>query len=241
VDQDAYARLAPIYDRVVADTSEDLAARAVAQLRFAGLPLGASVLDLGCGTGVSTVALAHAGFVPRGIDLSPAMLEEARARAAAANLELEFERGGVGDFRAEPKADAAICMHDVLNHVPPDEVPTALAHVHDALKPGAPLVLDVNLTPGGRALSGTCFNFDLGDTWVGFVVETRDREMVQRATLFHRDGARWDREDVVLRHHLFAPEEIQGLLTGAGFTVVESQPIDLVGAWVLKELVVCRA
>lgn len=61
-------------------------------LEFAGRAPG-PVLELMCGTGRVALPLAEAGFEVLGIDVSPAMLEIARRRAAAAGL------GGKAQFQ----------------------------------------------------------------------------------------------------------------------------------------------
>ena len=48
------------------------------------------VLDVGTGTGFFAVLLAQAGHRVEGVDLTPAMLEEARALAAQRGLDITF-------------------------------------------------------------------------------------------------------------------------------------------------------
>ncbi|WP_028611872.1 class I SAM-dependent methyltransferase [Paenibacillus harenae] len=65
------------------------------------LPKGAEVLDIGCGTGRHSLALSSLGYSATGIDLSPALLDEARGNdeSGAVNWiegdmrELPFEAG----------------------------------------------------------------------------------------------------------------------------------------------------
>jgi 2-polyprenyl-3-methyl-5-hydroxy-6-metoxy-1,4-benzoquinol methylase len=49
-----------------------------------------SILDLGCGTGRHSIELTRRGYKVTGADLSDAMLERARAKAAEAGLEIHF-------------------------------------------------------------------------------------------------------------------------------------------------------
>jgi len=49
-----------------------------------------SVLDLGCGAGRSTIAMAQKGFKVAGIDLIPEMIEAAKSQAAMNGLQLDF-------------------------------------------------------------------------------------------------------------------------------------------------------
>ncbi|WP_431278680.1 class I SAM-dependent methyltransferase [Leifsonia poae] len=56
-------------------------------------PAPAAIADLGCGTGSLSVLLAEAGHHVTGLDSSPEMLRYARAKAAAANVTVEFREG----------------------------------------------------------------------------------------------------------------------------------------------------
>jgi predicted TPR repeat methyltransferase len=76
-----YDRWAPRYDDDLALAGYATPARVAAALAAAGADPGAPVLDFGCGTGLSGVALRAAGFATvDGWDVSPKMLGAAAAR-----------------------------------------------------------------------------------------------------------------------------------------------------------------
>jgi ubiquinone/menaquinone biosynthesis C-methylase UbiE len=54
---------------------------------------GKDVLEIACGTGRFTVMLAERGANITGLDISGAMLQQGRQKAAAANVDVEFMRG----------------------------------------------------------------------------------------------------------------------------------------------------
>jgi SAM-dependent methyltransferase len=97
-----------------------------------GAPL--RVLDAGCGTGNTMLALARrlpdAQF--RGVDLSASSLEIARDSAADLGLtNVEFRQGDLRDSLTDGQQfDAVICM-GVLHHTP--DMPTVLGRLREAL------------------------------------------------------------------------------------------------------------
>ena len=138
------------YDTVAADYATRLADaldtnpfdRAVlalyADLVRSAVPGGRTrVVEIGCGPGRITAHLAGLGLDMLGIDLSPAMIEQARRRYP----DLEFR---VGDMTAPdllPGGAAGLVAWYSLIHVPPAEHPAVLAGFRRALAPGGHLLL----------------------------------------------------------------------------------------------------
>jgi len=102
---------------------------------------GMSVLDVGCGTGNYSLALAKDGLLVTGIDISTAMLDRARANAEARGAQVDFLQG---DARQLPFQDASfdgIISVSALEFVP--NLSSALSELHRVLKPGGKLVVGV--------------------------------------------------------------------------------------------------
>lgn len=79
-------------------------------LNLFALPIGSTILDVGCGTGRHSVELAKRGYKVVGIDLSEGMLNVARAKAAVDGVSIEFRQADATDFSTEERFDAAICL-----------------------------------------------------------------------------------------------------------------------------------
>lgn len=104
------------------------------------------VVDVGCGPGHVTHFLAQAGARATGMDLTPAMVEEARRR---------FPDGDyvVGDLRSlmRPTSDAgwgAVIAWYSLVHMAPSELPDAFAALTRPLLPGGLLVCALHAGAG---------------------------------------------------------------------------------------------
>jgi SAM-dependent methyltransferase len=123
---------------VVARHNEPAAAEFMARPH---LPLGPGVrvLDLACGTGNLAIHAARAGCVTSGLDLAANLVAQARARAQAQGLSIEFTEG---DAEALPYANGAfdllVSMYGVMFAPHPEKVVSELARV---CRPGGMLAL----------------------------------------------------------------------------------------------------
>jgi glycine/sarcosine N-methyltransferase len=102
------------------------------------------VLDSACATGMHTIALAGKGYEAIGADPSQAMIEKARANAAAAGVDVKFVQAAFGEL--EEKAgggfDAVICLGNSLPHITSDdELRRTLLDMQRGLNPGGVLVI----------------------------------------------------------------------------------------------------
>jgi SAM-dependent methyltransferase len=112
------------------------------------LPLapGLRVLDLACGTGNLAVLAARAGCVTSGLDIASNLIAQARSRAAAQHLAIEYTEG---DAEALPYPDArfdlVVSMYGVMFAPRPER---AAAEFLRVCRPGGTIAL-ANWTPEG--------------------------------------------------------------------------------------------
>lgn len=99
---------------------------------FLGDAAGKRILDYGCGHGMAAVVLARRGAIVTGIDLSPGYIAEARRRATANEVVVDFQ---TADAERLPFADCsfdAVWGCAVLHHLDPRRAGAELRRV---LKP----------------------------------------------------------------------------------------------------------
>jgi ubiquinone/menaquinone biosynthesis C-methylase UbiE len=127
----------------IAEHSAKAAAEFVQRLN---IPRGARVLDVACGTGNTAIPEARAGAKVTGVDIATNLLEQARTRAAAEKLDINFEEG---DAEQLPYKDAefdwVVTMFGAMFAPRPEVAAAELARV---CRPGGTIAM-ANWTPGG--------------------------------------------------------------------------------------------
>ena len=103
-----------------------------------GIQRGASAIDVGCGSGWTTLFLAEAGFDALGYDLVPENIELARDRARRWGSGARFEVADMDALPDGPQVDIAL-VFDALHHTRAQRA--TLEGVFRRLRPGGWLLL----------------------------------------------------------------------------------------------------
>jgi len=211
---------ARIHHERFGDLAAAAADRLVGELSAAGLR-GGTVVDLGSGSGILARAVTDAGYDVEGIDLSPAMVDLARATAPGA----VFRVGSLHDAAFPPGTVGVVAVGEALNYATDDRAGLAAlerlaVRARAALPPGGVLLFDV--AGPGRHGGAPHRVFHDAPTWSLYMeaTESADGTTLERAiTIFARAG----RDDCYRRtdeHHvlrLYAPADVLAALTRAGF------------------------
>jgi 2-polyprenyl-3-methyl-5-hydroxy-6-metoxy-1,4-benzoquinol methylase len=179
-----------------------------------GLPRGAEILDIGCGTGRHSIELARRGYRVTGVDLSEGMLAVARQTALEAGVEVQWVKSDATTYRAPRPYDAVICLCEgafgLLGTADDPETHDAaiLRAVYAALKPGGPFVLTA-LNGLAKIRSATSQDVAEGRFDPMHLVESFTMEASTP------EGTR----TVPVRERGYLPSELAALLREAGLTV----------------------
>ncbi|MFI1202623.1 class I SAM-dependent methyltransferase [Streptomyces sp. BHT-5-2] len=194
---------------------------------------GKKLLDVGCGTGNSAVAFRNLGYEVTGSDLSPAMID--RARAKPDNEGIPFVVGDLRDLPDLGSFDAVTCMGEPLSYLTDDQqLSGAFRSVARQLADGGVFVFDMNtLGSYQRAYAVTRIIDEDGhfDVWEGGPVPVEPDAVIDVThTYFRRVGEGGRAEGVeantwrrvtsrhVYRHHSDAT--VRRLLADSGLRLV---------------------
>ena len=137
----AYDALADVYDVLTTGYCHDAWLQQIERLTLEKGRTGRRVLDIACGTGKSFLPLAERGYEITACDISPRMVNIARAKAPEVAI-------AVADMRALPELgtfDLITCLDDAVNYLlTRDELEGFFAGIARNLAPDGVAVFDVN-------------------------------------------------------------------------------------------------
>ena len=109
------------------------------------IPKGASILDLGCGTGEMCVRLSREGYLLTGLDYSSDMLAEASIKAEKSRADVFFTCQDMTSFSVSHLYDAVISCFDSLNYLlSKDNLLSAFIRCNNALDKNGLFIFDMN-------------------------------------------------------------------------------------------------
>jgi ubiquinone/menaquinone biosynthesis C-methylase UbiE len=189
-----FDRVAPLYEASRLGYPDDMVDFVVAT---AGLEAGSTILEVGCGTGQLTEALAGRGFSVTALDIGPAMVAEARQRLAGADV--SFQVTSFEDFAGADSSFDLIVSGTAFHWVDPEVKFSKPARL---LRPGGWLALlatgERYDDPFGAALTGMwAARSDDGGAWVK-QRKPADTEIIAGTGLFQEPLSRTSEQHLVL-------------------------------------------
>ncbi|MFO0547966.1 MAG: methyltransferase domain-containing protein [Polyangiaceae bacterium] len=191
-----------------------------------GMEKHAVVLDLACGRGDHTIALASRGYSVVGLDYSTGMLDLAarqvqeRQKADPNFTAPSFVQGDMRDLPYEEAFDGVYCWATSFGFFEDDKNLAVLANIHRALRQGGMFLLDIvnrdYVAPRSPSLvwfeGSQCVCMD--DMYVDFFTS---RMKVKRTAMF--EGGKSRELDYTIR--LYSLHELGKMLHEVGFKVLE--------------------
>ena len=188
----------------------------------------ARILELCCGTGRLTIPIAQEGYTICGVDYTPSMLEQARAKAAKAGLEINFIEADIRTLDLQEQFDFIFIPFNSIHHLYGNkDLFRALEGVKKHLKDGGLFLFD-------------CFNPNIqyivenekGQTVIAEYKTDDGRKVLIKQTMRYESATQINRIEwhyfingefhstQNLDMRLFFPQELDAYLEQVGFNVI---------------------
>lgn len=177
------------------------------------------IVDLGCGSGLSSQKLIEAGYRVLGIDISKGMLEIAKTRVPLA----QFIKDSL--FKVEiPSCSAVISLGECINYLFDSDnnkqtLINLFIRIYNKLIPGGYFIFDV-LQPTANVSKTQSFRE--GENWIILVEKQEDNQkkiLTRKITTFRQQGLYYRRHDEIHQIQLYQSNELAQWLTELNFSV----------------------
>ena len=137
-----------------------------------------NAIDIGCGTGADSIALARNGLKVTGYDTSKKMLQKARLNSKQRNLIIRFSNTPIQNVSVDnhSKFDIVVSLGNAIANISPAILSKIINKVYKLLKPGGSFVFQilnydsvrkadkriVNITRGKRSIFIRFYDFEKG-------------------------------------------------------------------------------
>jgi cyclopropane fatty-acyl-phospholipid synthase-like methyltransferase len=182
-------------------------------------PPGSHLLDVPCGFGRHTVALAKRGYHLTGIDLSTEFLATLTDQIRNGQLFIDIIHGDITTTRYDARFDGAYCLGNSFGYVRYEGMDGFVRNVSAALKPGARFVINsgvfaesilTHFPKTGQYVLGD-LTMDVSNT---YVVE----ESYMAAELTYTKGDRTEKH--YFKHYIYTLSEVRRLLERHGLQTI---------------------
>ncbi len=200
---------------------EDAPAEVDQVVSLLGVEPGAHVLDLCCGVGRHSLALARRGFCVTGVDRTQPYLDRAAEQAEAEGLEVEFVQSDMRSFCRPDAFDAVVNLFTSFGYFEdPEDDRQVAANMYRSLKAGGVFLIDMM----GKEVLARIFRERDWYEEDGVLV-LQERKIAQNWSWMEN---RWillagdSRTELNLSHRIYSAVELASLLTECGFAHVEA-------------------
>ncbi len=188
----------------------------------------ARILELCCGTGRLTIPIAKDGYDISGVDYTSSMLKQAKTKAAATGLEIEFIEADIRSLVLPEKYDLIFIPFNSIHHLYQNEdLFKTLKTVKNHLKPGGLLLLDcfnpnIQFMAAGEKEQKEIAEYTTKDGREVLIKEHMQYEnktQINRITWHYYINGVFDSiQNLDMR--LFFPQELDSYLEWNGFTII---------------------
>ncbi len=178
-----YSVLADFYDILVKDEEATKQWVAYTKKRVKGNHL----LELACGSGEITLALADAGYTVSALDLSQEMI--LRAQAKDILNKVKFKQGNMLELKGYGSYDAIVCYCDSINYLAFDQLESLFGEVKKHLKDNGVFLFDMHTEERLREFQEPYIEEGwIDSTAYQWAIESDDNRIIHHFRFYFKDG-----------------------------------------------------
>jgi SAM-dependent methyltransferase len=226
----AYSALAAVYDRAgYADYGAEHVPLYIMYAQSVDWA-GRRIIDLGCGTGETTLLLARRTYRVVGMDNNPYMLAQAADKWSRYEEEVhnppEFVQMDMRQFESPlGPVDMVIAAGGVLNAIHNlRDLETVFSQVHQNLEPERFFIFDLMTIQGLASNPGDALDYDDGESLVISVRTQFSYETLSRTRHYiiwqRQENGHWGRQDEQHVERGYPVQAVSAMLERSGFTMV---------------------
>jgi len=191
---------------------------------------GAHLLDVPCGNGRLSLALAARGYRVTGVDISEEFIEEARASSVSdppahaggtdSIAQSDFILGDMSRLEGEALYDGAYCFGNSFGFLDYAGMKSFLSGVARALKPGARFIVETGMAAESVLQKFEAVTMHQIDD-ISVTIKERylaEESCIDTEYIFEKDG---QTESGNAKHWIYTVAEIRRMLEGAGFEILD--------------------
>ena len=187
---------------------------------------GGKALDLGCGSGFQSIALAKLGFRVLSVDMCETLLNELRNRSAGRDI--NAVKGDILDYSIyadKGPFEVAVCMGDTLTHLQKTrEVSALFANIYPHLEEGGRLALSFrDLTAELKGIDRIIPVRSDDDKIMATFLEYEETQVNVHDIVFVKGDSGWELRKSTYRKLRIGMHQVQDLLRHLGFSVISSE------------------
>ena len=187
-----------------------------------GLEPGSRIVDVPCGSGRHSLALARRGHLVTGVDISEEAIGYARRAAEEAGLAVNLSVAEMRDIPRDGRFDAAVCLGNSFGYWNLADTRELVAAMAGALRPGGGLVIDYGAA-AESLLPGLTGGSDVGTQAMEAggvsVLASRDYDVASSRLVTRYEFRRGEESvEVSAPYYVYTSAHLGAILTDAGFT-----------------------
>ncbi|MDE6730488.1 MAG: class I SAM-dependent methyltransferase [Oscillospiraceae bacterium] len=186
---------------------------------------GKLLLDLACGSGSLSEALAKLGYDVIGVDNSPEMLNQAMMKKMQSNLPIQYLCQDMRELDMFGTIDVTVCMLDSLNHLNTlEDIQKVFDRVSLFAQPGGLFIFDMNtLYKHHEILKDQIFLYDTDEVFCVWENRLKNDTVEMQLTFFENSeqDACYYRTDEFITETAYPTQEIIQALKNAGLELLE--------------------